>query len=65
MQLLLAKAFFVNQDYIRSLDLLNKISDNRSLKIAYEAQILAFKANYLIGNNNNINFSFLIDRLNK
>ena len=65
MQLLLAKAFFVNEDYAKSIELLGKISDTRNIKIAYEAQILSYKAQYLMGSNSKTNFAPLIDRLNK
>jgi len=46
--LLLAKAFFVNEDFKQADDLANRLVNSDSLRIRYEAMILLFKTKYLM-----------------
>ena len=48
-QLLLAKAYFLNDKYNEAIELANKLKASRSLKIVYESHFIEFKALYLKG----------------
>lgn len=61
--LLLAKAFFVNEDFKQADDLTNRLVNSDSLKIRYEALILLFKIKYLM-EGNSFNMATLTNKLN-
>lgn len=63
-QLLLAKAYFVSEDYSRASELLAKLNDSRTLRVKYESQLLSFKAAYLLGATP-INLAPLLELLNR
>ena len=48
-QILLAKAYFLNQNYSATIELAAKLKDSRQTKIVYEASFLEFKALYMQG----------------
>ena len=45
--LLLAKAYFISDDYDKATELIDRIKDSKNIAICYEARMLLFKAHYL------------------
>jgi hypothetical protein len=64
-QLLLAKAYFLNQKYIKAIELLARLKNSRQIKIVYEAHMLEFKAMYLNGQMKADPLRYLLIRLRK
>lgn len=49
MQLLLAKAYYLNERYKEAIDLANKLKNSRTMKVVYESYFIEFKAQYMKG----------------
>jgi outer membrane protein assembly factor BamD (BamD/ComL family) len=48
-QLLLAKAYFLNQRYTAAIDLATRLKASRNMKVVYEAHFVEYKSLYMQG----------------
>jgi hypothetical protein len=64
-QLLLAKAYFLNDRLNEAIELASRLKNSRNMKIVYEACFVEFKALYLKGQHRPEGLEALISKLRR